>query len=75
MNALSFYLMPWRRIRRLEPGVPAPRSARVIAVVSLSMWLGVIVAGRLLTFYRPGVCGAAGPGFLADCIPRVAKAR
>jgi len=28
-------------------------SARIIAAVSLSMWIGVIVAGRLLTFYRP----------------------
>ncbi len=72
-NALSFYLIPWRRIGRLEPGAPAPRSARIIAVVSLSMWMGVIIGGRMLTFYRPGVCGPAGPGFLAECIPRVRR--
>ena len=68
-NALMFYLVPWRRVRGLAPGVPAPRSVKVIAVVSLSMWVGVIVAGRMLTSYRPDMCGAAGPGLLAECIP------
>jgi hypothetical protein len=66
-NALLFYLIAWRRI---EAGAPPPRSARIIAVISLSMWFGVIVAGRLLTFYRPGPCGDTGPGVLAACDPR-----
>ena len=73
MNALSFYLFLWRRVRRLDPGEPTPQSARIIAAVSISMWIGVIVAGRLLTFYRPGPCDAAGPGLLADCFPRAAR--
>ena len=38
-----------------EPEVP--RRARVIAGISIAMWIAVIVCGRLLTFYRPGVCG------------------
>jgi hypothetical protein len=25
----------------------------MVGAVSLSMWMGVITAGRLLTFYRP----------------------
>jgi hypothetical protein len=29
----------------------------------------VIVAGRLLTFYRPVPCQPPEPGFLATCIP------
>jgi hypothetical protein len=27
--------------------------ARIIAVTSLACWIGVIICGRLLTFYRP----------------------
>lgn len=74
LNAMSFYLIPWRRVEAPSPGAQAPRSARIIAVVSLSMWVGVIIAGRLLTFYRPGACPASGPGFIADCVPRSPRA-
>ena len=31
----------------------APRRAKVIAAISLSAWVSVIICGRLLTFYRP----------------------
>ena len=68
-NALAFYLTAYRRAT--APGASAaPWSARVVAVISLCMWIAVIVCGRLLTFYRPGICGPEGPGFLAECIPR-----
>ena len=73
LNAMTFYLVPWKRVAALEPGGRTPVSARVVAAVSLSMWIGVIIAGRLLTFYRPGPCGASGPGFLAECIPRTPR--
>lgn len=68
-NALAFYAVAYRKAT--APGAPdeAPRSARIIAAVSLAMWIGVIICGRMITFYRPGFCGEAGPGFLADCIP------
>ena len=68
-NALVFYATAYRRIA--APGAPldAPRVAKGIAVVSLSMWIGVIVAGRLLTFHRPFPCEPGEAGFLADCIP------
>jgi hypothetical protein len=69
VNALMFYVLAFRRTAGPGAGDRAPRSARIIAAISLAMWLGVIVAGRLLTFYRPGECGAGGPGVLADCIP------
>jgi hypothetical protein len=38
------------------------------AAVSLCLWLGVIVAGRLLTFYRPSPC-EGDPGVLSHCLP------
>ena len=38
------------------PGVltePPPLAARIVGGVSLSCWIGVMCAGRLLTFFRP----------------------
>lgn len=69
-NALTFYLIAYRPCTGPKAAAQAPRSARIIAATSLCMWIAVIVCGRLLTFYRPGVCGPEGPGFIADCIPR-----
>src|SRR5262249_53882269 len=68
-NALTFYVTTYRRAT--EAGLSdAPRSAKVIAAVSLCMWISVIVAGRMLTFFRPIPCGPGGPSFLSVCIPR-----
>jgi hypothetical protein len=69
LNASAFYLTSYRRAT--APGAPAdaPRVAKLIAAASLCLWLGVIVSGRLLTFYRPSPCGPEGPGFLAHCLP------
>lgn len=69
LNAFAFYLTSYRQAT--APGAPddAPRLAKIIAVASLSLWIGVIVAGRLLTFYRPFPCGPEGPGLLAQCLP------
>ena len=69
LNAGMFYLTSYRRVVALGAPRVTPPLARVIAVVSISLWIGVIVAGRLLTFYRPGPCEPEGPGFLAHCIP------
>jgi len=68
-NALAFYLLAYGK--STAPGAPAeaPRAAKIIAATSLCMWVGVIIGGRLLTFYRPTVCGPHGPGFLATCNP------
>ena len=68
-NATAFYLTSYRRTT--APGAPAeaPRSAKIIAALSLLLWISVIVAGRLLTFHRPWPCGPEGPGFLAECLP------
>jgi hypothetical protein len=69
LNALAFYVTSYRRATRPGASADAPPLAKVIAVLSLSLWIGVIVAGRLLTFYRPFPCGPEGPGFLAQCLP------
>ena len=73
-NALAFYATSFGRATAEGAPPDAPRAAKAIAVVSLSLWIGVIVCGRLLTFFRPGDCPAIGPGFIADCTPS-SKAR
>jgi hypothetical protein len=69
LNASAFYLTAYRLTT--SPGAPAeaPRSTKVIAAASLMLWFSVIIAGRLITFYRPWPCGPEGPGFLAQCLP------
>jgi hypothetical protein len=53
LNVLAFYGSQFRRLRTLGPDESAPAPARVMAAISLLCWIGVICAGRLLTFYRP----------------------
>jgi len=68
-NASTCYLTSYRRTTGVGAPADAPRSAKVIAAASIFLWLSVIIAGRLLTFYRPVPCGPEGPGVLAVCIP------
>jgi hypothetical protein len=53
LNIAVFYSTFFRRIRRLAPGAPMPLGARIVGAVSLLAWVGVISAGRLITFFRP----------------------
>ena len=72
-NALAFYATTSRRTMGPGASNDAPRAAKIIAATSLCLWVAIIVCGRLLTFYRPGICGPEGPGILADCIPRIKR--
>jgi hypothetical protein len=71
LNILVFYSTVFRHLRTLPPGVDAPRIAKMFGAVSLICWIGVIICGRLITFYRPYPCD---PGeaiaFVIECIPR-----
>jgi len=69
VNASLFYLAPYRRTTAAGAPADAPRSARIIAALSIALWLSVIIAGRLLTFYRPAPCEPGEAGVLAECIP------
>jgi predicted benzoate:H+ symporter BenE len=53
LNVLVFYLGVFKRLRWLEPNTPPPLAARLAGGVSLCVWVGVMAAGRLLTFFRP----------------------
>jgi hypothetical protein len=54
VNVAVFYLSPaFRDVKALPPGAEAPLYAKVMAGTSLGAWIGVLICGRLLTFFRP----------------------
>ncbi|HBF49724.1 MAG TPA: hypothetical protein DDX04_04380 [Massilia sp.] len=50
LNALAFHVFPYRSVARWERDTPAPPAARVHALLSILLWLGVITCGRLLAY-------------------------
>ena len=68
-NAALFYLTSYRQAFGDAAVLDAPRHAKVIAAVSLCAWTGVIVCGRLLTFYRPAPCPEVVTSLLMACFP------
>ena len=51
VNAGAFYVTGVsRRVDALQPGDGAPRSAKLVATLGLSLWIGVICFGRLLPY-------------------------
>ena len=73
LNIVVFYFVLFGRLKKAEPGAETPRAAKTVAIVSLSVWVAVIICGRLLTFYRPGDCELKDAGFIATCIPHVPR--
>ena len=71
LNVMVFYLTSFRQIASLGPGQQPPLIGRLGGALSLSLWITVIICGRMITFFRPAVCGAGkAVGFLAECIVR-----
>ena len=52
LNVLVFYSAFARGIRDGE-GASASLPVKIVAAVSLAAWIGVIVFGRLITYFRP----------------------
>lgn len=72
VNVLVFYVIVFRRASAGDPGVVAPRIAKLSGAVSLMCWTGVIICGRLITFYRPFTCrGSEALAFVLECVPRL----
>ena len=69
LNMATFYLLVFRRVRSVQSGGDAELPAKVIAALSLFLWIGVIVFGRMLTFYRPADCGSEPDTSISTCIP------
>lgn len=53
INLLLFYTTAARQVRHTEPGDQVLFRARLMALVSLLAWTGVIIGGRLITYFRP----------------------
>jgi hypothetical protein len=54
LNVLFFYTRVFRRLESFTAEHQAPPvAARLVGGVSLAAWVGVMSAGRLLTFFRP----------------------
>jgi hypothetical protein len=54
VNVAAFYLSSaFRDVQLLPAGGQAPLHARIMAATSLTAWIGVLICGRLLTFFRP----------------------
>ncbi len=68
LNILAFYSAVFRRVKVLGPGEDAPLSAKLIGGASLFLWTGIIVFGRMLTFFRPNGCVGEPSGFLSTCV-------
>lgn len=57
VNLLYFYARPFRALRTLGPFDRAPLEARLCAGVSLFAMTGIMLFGRMLTFFRPPARG------------------
>ena len=75
INVLAFYLGVFGRVKILAPEENTPIAAKVIASASLFLWIGIIVCGRMLTFYRPTGCGDESTRFPFYCIPPRVKSQ
>lgn len=52
-NAALFYWREFGEVRALGPHDDATRSAKIVAAASLVFLVGVMLCGRMLTFFRP----------------------
>jgi hypothetical protein len=52
-NAALFYWREYAVVQALGPHDDAPRSSKIVAAASLVFLVGVMLSGRMLTFFRP----------------------
>ena len=50
INALMFHAGPYRQEVEAPPGRPARGATRVFASLSIALWIGVVVAGRMIAY-------------------------
>jgi hypothetical protein len=54
LNILAFYgTSAFAETRALPAGADTPMRIKLIAGISLAVWVGVLICGRLITFFRP----------------------
>jgi hypothetical protein len=50
VNAAIFHTGPYARVAEWDTGRPAPAGAKLCAVLSIGLWLGVIACGRWIAY-------------------------
>jgi len=50
MNAAWFHTGPYTSVKSWDVDAPAPMAAKLSVALSLALWLGVIICGRLLAY-------------------------
>jgi hypothetical protein len=50
INALAFHQSSYHTVSRWDAGGPPPASAKLSGVLSIALWAGVVVAGRLIAY-------------------------
>lgn len=50
INAVIFHTGPYAGVAAWDRDVPAPMGAKVIAALSILLWIAVIVAGRMIAY-------------------------
>ena len=54
VNILLFYgTSAFAEVKTIPAGASAPLRIKLMAAASLGAWIGVLVCGRLITFFRP----------------------
>jgi len=51
LNAGVFHRWPFRTVGDWDTELRAPLAARVIGVLSIALWVGVIACGRLIAYF------------------------
>ncbi len=54
INMVIFHLTSGRTVASWDRGGPAPRTAKITAALSLTLWIAVIFAGRVIGFTTTG---------------------
>lgn len=52
-NVITFYAFAWPKLKTSPNGTTLSWRIKVFALISLLAWTGVVIGGRLITFYRP----------------------
>jgi hypothetical protein len=49
-NAAFFHSIPWTTVAQWDREQPAPRSARISALLSILIWIAIIFCGRFIAY-------------------------
>ena len=53
LNMLLYYQITNRHVQQTNSNAQAGLSAKSAAIISLACWCGIIICGRLITYFRP----------------------